>query len=198
MGDDGYEFDVFLSYRRRSPISDWVRDYFFDELAQWLDAARVTSSHLFIDDEGIETGDDWPLRLRRALQRSRFLVAVWSPNYFASPWCLAELRSMLARERKLSMRCEEDPRGLVFPVKFNDGKYFPPDVGTIEHRDFSEWAYTAASFRQSPKFLEFQAETRTFAAKLAERLDDPPPWRDDFPIELPSPDGVETAPLPRL
>jgi hypothetical protein len=50
---------------------------------------------------------------------------------------------MLAREKALSMRSAEDPHGLVFPVKFNDGRYFPDDVGGIEHRDFSEWAYTA-------------------------------------------------------
>jgi hypothetical protein len=87
---------------------------------------------------------------------------------------------MLEREQKLGFRSAANPGGLVFAVKFNDGRYFPEVVRVIEHRDFSEWAYTAASFRQSLKFLEFQTEVRSFAEKLAERLENAPPWQDDF------------------
>jgi hypothetical protein len=40
MTNGDYEYQVFLSYRREPPISSWVRDYFFDELTQWLNLAR--------------------------------------------------------------------------------------------------------------------------------------------------------------
>lgn len=193
-----YEYEIFVSYRRQPPISDWVRDYFYEELAQWLEAAGPAPARLFIDRDGIETGDEWPARLRQTLLRSAFLVAVWSPNYFRSRWCVAELHTMLAREKTLSMRTDEEPRGLVFPVKFNDGQYFPRDVHNIQHRDFSPWAFTAASFRQSPKFLEFQDQIKQFADYIASRLDDVPPWRPDFPVETPVAEGGHTVSLPRL
>jgi hypothetical protein len=53
------------------------------------------------------------------------MIPVWSPGYFTSAWCVAELRTMLKREHILLLSTEENPGGLVFPIKFSDGKFFP-------------------------------------------------------------------------
>jgi TIR domain len=192
-----YEYDVFVSYRRHPPISDWVSGYFYDELVQWLASALPLPPRIFID-ESIETGDDFPSRLRRTLLRSCFLVVVWSPNYFRSAWCVAELSTMIARERLLAMRTDNNPRGLVFPVKFQKGEYLPQYVRAIEFRDYSDWAITAPYFRDSPKYLDFQVDIKDFAELIAQRLAEAPPWQPDWPIETPAVNGAPDVMLPRL
>ena len=199
MADNGdYEYDVFVSYRRHPPVSNWVRSYFYEQFHQWLTAARPEAPRVFIDENDIDTGDAWPERLRRALLRSSFLVCVWTPGYFSSQWCTAELRTMLAREQCLALRTEEDPRGLVFPVKFNDVQYFPEYARAIQHLDFSTWNSTAPAFYNSPAFLAFEAATKALAETIAERLDDRPAWKPDWPVETPVISEGHGVPLPRL
>ena len=98
----GYEFDVFFSYKRHSLSADWTRRvsallcyYLSHEL-------NVPEARVFVDEESIELGDEWPETLQRALRRSKCLVCVWSPLYFQSDWCYSEWRSFQARERLLA------------------------------------------------------------------------------------------------
>jgi TIR domain len=199
IGNGGYEHDVFVSYRRHLPISQWVNDYFYDELSQWLASAYREIPRVFVDTDGIETGDSYPKRLRRELLRSAFLVPVWSPSYFESGWCVAELRSMMAREQALQMRTDDNPEGLVLAVKFQKGDYVPDYASEIQCRDYSEWALTAPAFRNSPLYLDFQADVKAFTALIAERLGQAPPWQSDWPIETPDVNGGPSNPtLPRL
>src|SRR4051794_13044009 len=116
-----YQYDIFISYRRAPPVSDWVENHFRRLLEEWVgESFAEREPRLFIDTR-VETGTDWPLELRNALLRSCLLVPVWSPRYFRSAWCMAELRSMRAREQQLGMRTQSDSSGLIFPVRFNDG-----------------------------------------------------------------------------
>ena len=98
----GYEFDVFFSYKRHYLSADWTRRvaalfnyYLSHEL-------NVPEARVFVDQESIELGDEWPETLQRALRRSKCLVCVWSPLYFQSDWCYSEWRSFQARERLLA------------------------------------------------------------------------------------------------
>lgn len=120
---DGYRFDVFLSYRRSGPgnAGAWVRDHFHEMLKDCL-ADELGSSEVFLDLEA-ETGVRWPSLLRDVLARSKVLVAVWSPPYFQSPWCLAEWRTMEARERALAGRTR-----LVYPLRYSGGDNFSEDA----------------------------------------------------------------------
>jgi hypothetical protein len=127
MPNDGYEYDVFISYRRADPVGGWVQNHFFPLLEMWLCESFPPGQDpkVYIDKK-IETGAEWDEALRYALLRSRCLVSVWSPQYFGRKWCLAEWRSMRERERVLRER--NNPKlKLVYPVKFNDGDSFPPE-----------------------------------------------------------------------
>jgi hypothetical protein len=119
-----YKYDIFLSYKREPPISDWVMNHFYPELKNWLASTMPREPQIFLDQLQ-ETGVNWPIHLRQALLKSRCLVAVWAPQYFRSSWCLAEWHSMLAREKILGLCTDGSTRGLVYPVIFQDGTHFP-------------------------------------------------------------------------
>jgi len=55
---------------------------------------------LFLDfhpDDGIAVGADWEQTLYQNLRKCRGVVALCTPHWFASPWCVTE--AMMARER---------------------------------------------------------------------------------------------------
>jgi hypothetical protein len=195
-----YEYDVFISYRNEAPIRPWVENHFYPQLSQWLRAelSPAHNSKVFVDWDSIEVGDTWPERLRRALAASRCLVCVWAPQYFSSPWCRAELATIMERERLLGMRSPSQPKGLFYPVVFSDGRHFPAEIHAIQSRDLSRFNFPQPVFGQSPQYLGFVEQIKNMAAELAEMVETAPAW-DDWPVITPSSVGApRAAQLPRL
>lgn len=195
----GYRYDVFVSYRRSGNVGEWVRTHLVPTLTRALADELDTEPRLFLDTDGIEVGDRWPQRLEWALHRSRLLLAVWSPPYFTSRWCLAEWRTMVARQELLGVGGPQGHGGLVYPIRYSDGDRFPAEArGIHEERVFSAWGYPYPQFAQTPLYLEFHDAVRQLAGRLAARFDDVPPWQDGWPSEFPEPVPTRPAALPRL
>ncbi|XP_057835008.2 disease resistance protein Roq1-like [Cryptomeria japonica] len=55
----------------------------------------------FLDVEVIEAGDVIPLEIQAAITHASLHIAIFSPNYAQSPWCLAELSFMLKTGTKI-------------------------------------------------------------------------------------------------
>jgi len=135
----GYTHDIFLSYSRKPPTGEWVKNHFHAELKDCLLNELGVEVPIFIDFEQ-ETGNHWPTRITQALHKSKLLVAVWSPPYFHSEWCMAEWETMRARERMTGYRCPENPKGLVYAVSSWDGKNFPLEAQETQCLDLSDWS----------------------------------------------------------
>lgn len=192
-----YEHDVFLSYTTASSNGAWVREHFGEMLTDRLDNAmpRRPSVFLFQDQESATA---WPEHLANALRRSRVLVAVISPPYFRSPWCVAEWASMVERERLVGLGTMSDSRLLIHPVVYADGKHFPPEARRNYSRDFSQWNYPNSHFKDTKPYLDFFDAVEALAEEIARRLDDVPPWSDNFPILRPPATTHVSAEFERL
>ncbi|NOT62380.1 MAG: toll/interleukin-1 receptor domain-containing protein [Acidobacteria bacterium] len=195
-----YQYDVFISYRHRAPVLDWVKNHFHPLLTQRLpDALPVAHrAEVFIDYEEIETGSEWPAKLRSALKTSRCVVAVWSPEYFRSDWCLAEWQTMRERERLLDMRTENNPHGLIYPVRFFDGDHFPQEAKDTQQKDLSPWNIPHPVFRDTPDYIEFDRQIQVVANDVARIIQRAPDWADWPVITPPIPTAPVVKGLPRL
>jgi hypothetical protein len=192
---DGYEFDIFISYRRNGNVAQWVQNHFEPRLRECLTDELPNDPQIFLD-KNMEVGARWPDELARALHRSQLLLAVWSPPYFTSRWCLAEWRTMLRRQELLRI---DSSRGLVYPIRFSDGDTFPPEArNVLQETSFKEWRLPYPQFAESQKYLDFHQAVVALAERLATRLANPPPWRPDWPILRPDPYELQFAQLPRL
>jgi hypothetical protein len=177
-----YEFDVFFSYKRHPQSLEWTRQVtaklrFF--LSQEL---NVTEMRMFVDEDEIEPGQKWPVRLQHALQRSKCLVCVWSPMYFQSEWCNSEWLSFRAREKLLAL----DEYGLIAPLKYHDGEHFPAEALPDQWTDVSAYTSTVPAFWHSARALELEDLLKAFAASVAKIIKRAPAYQDDWPI-------IETA-----
>lgn len=203
---EDYKYDVFISYLRTNPNGEeaatytWVREYFHPELKQWLSDSVPPGyqTQVFLDDVNIRIGTEWPLALQQALQTSRCLLAVLSSQYFGSQWCLAELETMLAREKLLGLRAEGNPSGLIYPVVFSGNKFFPDDVRTIQQKDLSNFAYTHQNFRNSPKYESFQDAIRKVCDDLGEMILGAPTWQGNWPVVIPEQPLRTIVRIPRI
>lgn len=189
---DGYRYDVFLSYRRSGPgtAAQWVRNHFHPMLADCL-ANQIGDTAVFLDVDA-ETGTHWPTMLQQALARSKMLVAVWSPPYFTSPWCLAEWQTMIAREQAPGVRTQ-----LVFPLTYADGDNFPEEARQRQSHPVHAVSNPYPSFHGSHRQANLWDEVNVIAAKLALLLDRVPEWREDWPAcEVPVVAAAAPAVLP--
>ena len=186
LGDNGYEFDIFLSYRRsgRGNACQWVHNHFYPLLLDCLTDQVGWEPRIFID-LAAETGSDWPSLLEDALLRSKMLVAVWSPPYFRSAWCLAEWESMQARERALNLGQPSRPNGLIYPIIFSDSDNFPPAALRRQARDLKPWSNPFLAYRESHGYDALYREMQDIAIEIGQMLTRAPIWRPGWPIHRP-------------
>jgi hypothetical protein len=193
-----YEHDLFVSYRRTDNVMEWARNHLVPRLRRCLVDELGHEPRIFFDTEQ-EAGTHWPENLKQALQRSRLLLAIWSPPYFHSRWCLAEWKTITAREQVLGLGRGQRPLGLVYPIRYSDGARFPAEARHVQQEMiFKDWRYPDPQFAESQLYLGFHQAVVTLAERIAYRLDDSPPWDPDWPIMLPEPPEPTPTDLPRL
>ena len=198
VGVMSYTWDVFISYRRTYNVRDWVRNHLHPVLERCLEDEMDHAPQVFLDRQ-MEVGSYWPDELAQALSATRYMLAVWSPPYFTSSWCVAEWRTMLAREQLLGIPGQGQTLGLIYPVVFADGDSFPDEAQAVQSRyDLSEYGFPYEQFNRTDAYLEFHMKVRSIAADLAQRIADPPPWQSDWPVYRPDPFPLPPAALPRL
>jgi hypothetical protein len=119
------------------------------------------------------------------MQTSRCMVAVWSPDYFQSPWCVSKLRSF--RQREMLARVERG--ALIAPIRYHDGQWFPQEAAEIPPFDLSQYTYTLESFWKTERAVELEERLKTFSRQLATVIERAPAYDAQWPV-------VEDRPLP--
>ncbi len=179
-----YQYDVFVSYRREDPVKTWVSQFFVPELRQWLQALRG-SNRVFFDEDGIDAGMSFAPKLAQALTHSQIMICVWTPGYFQSAWCWAELETMRRREQQTSMRTAAKPQGLFLPVRFFDGENFPKEFNReLKQVDFEPYALTAPGWRSSQQYANFQLAIQSLCKELDKMMKTAPKFAA-WPLVMP-------------
>lgn len=187
-GGHMYRYDVFVSYKReptdRHLVTPWLkavlaRTEFW--LKQELGGREIS---VFFDEDSIDVGTKWPDEIRDALLASRCLLAIWSPEYFHSAWCMAEWRSFVARENMVAADSGASCV-LIFPVKFHDGRWYPQEARETQQFDLSDYAATTSAFWQSQRADDLDRLIRKrLAPALARSVADAPDHKDGWPVEV--------------
>jgi hypothetical protein len=175
---DGYRYDLYISYPRSGSVADWVRIHLVPTLEGCLTDLLAHAPRIFFDTESIEVGTAWPEQLAYALKRSRVFLAVLSPSYFRSAWCVSEWESFLARERLL----DGNRNRIILPVVASDGDTFPESVRSLQWFEMAQWVYPYPQFSRTDAYIQFYEAVRRLAEVIAENIERAPPWREDFPI----------------
>jgi len=99
-----WTYDVFLSFRGID-----TRNNFTGNLYHSLHHQRGIQT--FMDDEEIQKGEEITPTLLQAIKQSRIFIAIFSPNYASSTFCLNELVTIL--------ECSKSQGRLFLPVFYD-------------------------------------------------------------------------------
>ena len=193
----GYKWDLFISYARRGSVQKWLLNHFHEKLRDCL-ANEFQPLRIYVD-RGMPRAVHWPSNLQHALLHSKIMIQLLTPPYFDSDWCLAEFRSMRAREELLGLAGAGQSQGLIYPILYGDSENFPPEARERSWVDFKDVAYPDPSYQQSPEYGNLHRKVTVLAGDLGQLIPQVPEWRADFPlIDTPDPVLRPTPPLPRF
>ncbi len=177
-----YEYDVFLSYTTEYPFGTWVHETFLPLFKPYLKNAINREVNIFIDKQEISSGDAIPERIKRALSHSKCMVAMWSPSFFHSKWCMSECAIMLHRENKLGYRTIKNPTGLVIPVNVFDGDNFPEFTKNIKWLDCKNFTRVGEGFKKTERYVDFQDLLIRWVDDVANSIKNAPHWSVEWMI----------------
>jgi Protein of unknown function (DUF1566)/TIR domain len=116
LGLASFKYDIFCSYCHSDNDTGLI-NRFLKKLAQTYRALSGEQLNIFIDRTEIITADLWESKILEALYHSRLLLALLSPSYFKSEWCVKEWLYAEQVEYKISIMLRT-PRttGTIAPV----------------------------------------------------------------------------------
>jgi hypothetical protein len=153
----GYRYDVFVSYTWRvRRAQQWVRDVLHPPLTEFLELeAKISPDRVFLDERAVRPGMDVETKVHDALRDSRMLLAVLSPQYFDSGWCLTEFHTMLDRQRRTGTR-------VIYPLAVWDGDKYAAEAQRLAPRNFNQWGTLERNMRRK----RFSDTVRELAKEL--------------------------------
>ncbi|MFQ3452694.1 TIR domain-containing protein [Bradyrhizobium sp. UFLA01-814] len=146
-------FEIFCSYAHADNDDGWIEKFVqeLSSLCSKLAGERVT---VFLDREAMITAQIWEEKIKAALDASGVMIAVLSPSYIRSNWCLTEWQIFEAREgqaRKVGLLSED--QGLVFPLllyPFDRGRFNAEQEAFLSKVKKRQWLDVSSQLPGTP------------------------------------------------
>jgi len=95
---------------------------------------------IFQDRRNIQVGQNWLERINQALDSVTLLIAILTPSFFRSDYCLAEMQHFLEQEEKLKRNDLIIPIYYVDVLGLNGNEHGPNSLfDVIRSRQFYDW-----------------------------------------------------------
>jgi hypothetical protein len=174
----GYQYDIFISYKRDPETYRWIKNHFEPLLTLRVGLELGRKVDIFIDDQ-LEAGTTWPIDLGLKLGCSRIIVPLFTRTYFNSKWCACELSLMLSRERSLGYRIGINSQGLIVPATIHDGDTFPNQISHIQRFGIQQ-CFNVRMADDSPRAAELDDILAHNAPAFANAINQAPPWQSTW------------------
>jgi CheY-like chemotaxis protein len=142
MTESIYQYDVFISYSHHD--EEWVHGWLLPQ----LDSCGINTC---IDIRDFEPGAPSLLEMEHAVQKSRRVLLVLTPNYVASEW--TEFENILAQTLDPAARQRR-----VLPLLLNKDTELPLRIRALTYLDFSPGSRTQAELERLIKHIKEPGE----------------------------------------
>ncbi|UCE60630.1 MAG: TIR domain-containing protein [Phycisphaerales bacterium] len=159
MVDEDYKYDIFISYSHSD--GDWVREWLLPRLEN-------ADLKVCIDYRDFEIGAPSPVNMEQAVERSRHVLLILTPNWIESEW--TDFEALLIQT--------SDPVGVrkrVLPLMLQDCE-LPKRIAILTYADFRS--------------------EDNWDAELARLLGQIGGLKTENPIKLAAPEDISLAKLP--
>ena len=171
-----YKNDIYISYARDEMTSKWVNEIFLPDFTSYLIQEIGETPTMFIDSSDLGVGQDLPTILKENLMLSKILVAIITPGYLRSSYCLSEW--MTFKER--AQLCKAN---LILPIVLRKGEYLNnPLINEIQWFDLSSFNFIVKNLHRSKEYVGFSKEMSTLASRIGSLLHAVPAFDIDWPV----------------
>jgi hypothetical protein len=171
-----YRYDLFISYKAHPSWNFWSRNLLYEFIQGYLIDALPDNPNVFIDDH-TQTGENWANKLGEALGSTRVMLAVLTPPYFKSQWCVHELDLM--HQRLLNTKGS----GIIMPtIASGDGSYIPMEIERLQIKDLKRYRYLDLQ-RGTPRCQEFSQEVKYLTDEIAKAIYEAPPFDPSWELD---------------
>ncbi len=177
----GYQYDIFISYRRDELTLKWIQVHFLPLIKLHIKNELGREPNIYIDTQ-LESGTSWPIALGKALGSSKIIIPLWTKSFLNSVWCTCEIGHMVERETKTGFRTFEKPGGLIFPTIIHDGETFPVQLATIQKIEIQDCFNVRMSI-DSPKAEILDDKLKPLGKEISEAIEKAPDWQEDWQIK---------------
>ena len=189
--DQGYQYDVCVSYWPKSRIDPWIRKRFLPTFRNMLFEELGRRPAILVARDA-HTAD-------KAILRSRVLLAILSRPFFEDAGCRALFESMLRRQTDEGFSERHNQTRLVHAIiahDFRSDDQIPEEYrGHFEPINFKEWAYDfeIQDWHTNKCFNDAIGE---LSSTIADALAQAPAWHPEFPLCAPATLSVPTPRRP--
>lgn len=179
-----YKHDIFISYKRGLIGNEWLDTRFIplfqdsveDEIILrckrkafgiFFDRASVSKDKLQMDKTGIEPGQAWRDALSDGLENSCCLLAICTPKYFQSEWCMTEWKTF-------EQRNDKEKKDLIVPITLHDGEAFPGSGSKFQYANFNDYYIIGEGYTKTEPYVQFQKMVKELAVRVAKVVADAP------------------------
>jgi hypothetical protein len=175
MLDLSYRYDVFVSVKWDDLFGAWVRDDFMPVFLPHLKNSVIAKcdrdfAGIFYYKDDISYGQNWKNRLKEAIPYSRCVIALCSPEYFRSRYCMLEWNSFSDRAQSVNA-------DLIIPASIHDGQSFPQYARDIQVGELQDFVIPGSGFRLTAQYATFVARVRELADCVAARVQAAPEFQ---------------------
>lgn len=183
--------DIFICHNRAD--KPWAR-----ELCARIEAEEWNGRKLsvFLDEWDIDIGDNIIVKINAALEGSRFVALLLTPEMLASDWCTAEFTGVLSAD-------PINRTGKIIPIRLRDHHKLtnerlrvPPFLASLNHLDFREDSEFERSFARLLAKLRGEAPPRGRAVRPSATA--PKPLSPGLPNRREDPDEIREPLLSNL
>ncbi len=133
VGD--WDYDLYVSYAHHTggALTEWIQA-FISSISEYLELEMDAPPRIFFERVSLNSGSSFPKQLDQAITRSKLMLALLTPAYFASKWNNLEWEAFAKREQNSLA----DSVFCIFPVVLRGHSVLPTYVEERRYLDFSK------------------------------------------------------------
>lgn len=175
---DDYKYDLYISYKRGGVLNEWVESFIYN-LTSWLEVEMIEPPQIFLNIQDVDSMSSVNSAIDYSIKHSKLLIALLTPAYFASDFCIREWLFFEKREKQ-SMNAQP----LILPILLRGGDLLPDHIKRRQLLNASESLMSFTALKRSGTSKGEYDLLQLVSQSITKMLENAPPFDPNWDSEI--------------